>query len=46
MTKLILLISFLILFGRFIYSFVAALDYHQQTQQKSVQSSDNPQSRH
>ncbi|MDX7991306.1 DUF2633 family protein [Xenorhabdus sp. Reich] len=35
-TKLILLISFVILFGRFIYSFIAALDHHQQTQQQSM----------
>ncbi|MDC9614477.1 MULTISPECIES: YfgG family protein [Xenorhabdus] len=38
-TKLILLISFLILFGRFIYSFVAALEHYQQkqTKQQSVE---------
>ncbi|MBI6547940.1 DUF2633 family protein [Xenorhabdus sp. VLS] len=41
-TKLILLISFLILFGRFIYSFIAALEYHQQTQQQSMESLSSP----
>ncbi|NRN29634.1 DUF2633 family protein [Photorhabdus heterorhabditis subsp. aluminescens] len=32
-TKLILLISFLILFGRFIYSSIVALDHHQKNKQ-------------
>ncbi|NHB91372.1 DUF2633 domain-containing protein [Photorhabdus cinerea] len=32
-TKLVLLISFLILFGRFIYSPIAALDHHQKNKQ-------------
>ncbi|WP_237385133.1 YfgG family protein [Xenorhabdus sp. Sc-CR9] len=41
-TKLILLISFLILFGRLIYSFMAALEHHQQTQQQSVELLSSP----
>ncbi|MBD2795228.1 YfgG family protein [Xenorhabdus sp. PR6a] len=36
--QLILFISFLILFGRFIYSFVAALEHHQQIQQQAEKS--------
>ncbi|MBE8595381.1 YfgG family protein [Xenorhabdus sp. BG5] len=34
--KLVLFISFFIFFGRFIYSFMAALEHHQQTQQQWV----------
>ncbi|MBD1227260.1 YfgG family protein [Xenorhabdus griffiniae] len=34
--KLVLFISFFIFFGRFIYSFMAALAHHQQTQQQLV----------
>ncbi|MGJ0623088.1 DUF2633 family protein [Xenorhabdus bovienii] len=36
-TTLILLISFLILFGRFIYSSIAALEHHWQKQQHSME---------
>ncbi|SIP74063.1 YfgG family protein [Xenorhabdus innexi] len=41
-TKLILFISFLILFGRFIYSSIAALEHHQQKQQNMMEQSSSP----
>ncbi|WP_350304833.1 YfgG family protein [Photorhabdus viridis] len=40
-TKLVLLISFLILFGRFIYSSIAALDHHQQSKQTTIEKNEN-----
>ncbi|MEK9497743.1 DUF2633 family protein [Photorhabdus sp. P32] len=42
-TKLILLISFLILFGRFIYSSIAALEHHQQNKRPIIEKSENHQ---
>ncbi|MBS9437441.1 DUF2633 family protein [Photorhabdus noenieputensis] len=42
-TKLILLISFLILFGRFIYSSIAALEHHQQNKKVIIEKSENHQ---
>nr|WP_071933829.1 YfgG family protein [Xenorhabdus hominickii] len=44
-TKLILFISFLILFGRFIYSFIVALEHHQQTQQQLVEPLSSPETK-
>ncbi|MDR0219754.1 MAG: YfgG family protein [Enterobacteriaceae bacterium] len=41
-TKLVLLISFLILFGRFIYSSIAALDHHLQKQQSVTEQMNVP----
>ncbi|OWO85572.1 hypothetical protein B5C26_02080 [Photorhabdus luminescens] len=43
MIKLALLISFLILFGRFIYSSIAALEHHQQNKQIIIEKSENHQ---
>ncbi|CAQ83867.1 conserved hypothetical protein [Photorhabdus asymbiotica] len=42
-TKLILLISFLILFGRFTYSSIAALDHHQKNKQTTPEKIGNHQ---